>query len=194
MNTRLTALLTAIGLVVVAQGCTLQNQNLRIDPVIKVAKSDIGAGKIVGLGVTDVRTNKKLGEVGDPDREMFDVVVEEDPSPAIYDRVKGGLEALGFTVVPTSEAMRRTLNVELRSLELSSVKTPFTFETELRASIGSRATNDTAFHERQFNVRTRKDGAAPPFERDSTALVNTAISQALEDMFADEELLNLLAQ
>lgn len=194
MKARLTTLLAALGLMLIAQGCTLQNQNLRIDPAVKVAKSDIGTGKTVGLGVADVRTDKKLGEVGDPDREMFDVVVEEDPSPAIYDRVKGGLEALGFTVVPIGEATGRTLQVEVRSLELSSVKTPFTFETELRAAVGSRAANDTAYHERQFNVRTRKDGAAPPFERDSTALVNTAVSQALEDMFADEEMLNLLAQ
>lgn len=194
MKTRLTVLLAAIGLMVFAQGCTMQNQNLRIDPAVKVAKSDIGAGKTVGLGVADVRSDKKLGEVGDPDREMFDVSVEDDPSPAIYDRVKGGLEALGFTVVPTSEATQRTLNVEVRSLELSSIKTPFTFETELQAVVGSRATNDTAYHEREFNVRTRKDGAVPPFKRDSTALVNTAVSQALEDMFADEEMINLLAQ
>lgn len=194
MKTRLTVLLAAIGLMVFAQGCTMQNQNLRIDPAVKVAKSDIGAGKTVGLGVADVRSDKKLGEVGDPDREMFDVSVEDDPSPAIYDRVKGGLEALGFTVVPASEATQRTLNVEVRSLELSSIKTPFTFETELQAVVGSRATNDTAYHEREFNVRTRKDGAVPPFKRDSTALVNTAVSQALEDMFADEEMINLLAQ
>ena len=194
MKTRLTALLAAIGLMIFAQGCTMQTQNLRVDPVVKVTKSEVGAGRVIGLGVADVRTDKKLGEVGDPDREMFDVLVEEDPSPAIYDRVKGGLEALGFTVVPTSEAMQRTLNVEVRSLELSSVKTPFTFETELQAVVGSRASNGTAFHQREFNVRTRKDGAVPPFKRDSTALVNTAVSQALEDMFADEEMITLLAQ
>ena len=37
--------------------------------------------------------------------------------------------------------MERTLQVEIQSLELKSVKTPFTFETELRAALGARAAN-----------------------------------------------------
>ena len=45
-----------------------------------------------------------------------------------------------------------------------------------------------------WNVRTRKESAAPPFEKDSTALVNTAVSQALEDLVADENILGLLTR
>jgi uncharacterized lipoprotein YajG len=194
MKTRLIAILAALGMFAMVQGCALQTQSLRVDPEVKVKSSEIGAGRTIGLGVSDVRTDKKLGEVGDPDREMVDVLVEEDPSPAVYDRVKGGLEQLGFIVVPYSDAMERTLQIEIRTLELQSVKTPFTFETELQAVVGSRAASGNAYHERQFNVRTRKDGAVPPFKKDSTMLVNTAISQALEDMFADEEILTLLAE
>jgi len=90
--------------------------------------------------------------------------------------------------------METTLQVEIRSLVLKSVKTAFTFETELRAEVGAHAANGPEFYDRQFSVRTRKDGAAPPFEEDSTMLVNTAISQALEDMLSDEQLLELLAK
>lgn len=194
MKTKLMLLTAALGLFAMVQGCSLQTQNLRLDPVVKVKESQVGQGRIIGLSVSDVRPDKKLGEVGDPDREMVDVLVEEDPSPAVYDRVKGGLEQLGFSVVPYSDAMNQTLQIEIRTLALQSVKTPFTFETELQAVVGSRAVNGNAFHERQFNVRTRMDGAAPPFKKDSTALVNRAVSQALEDMFADEELLTLLSQ
>lgn len=194
MKTKSMALTAGLALFAMVQGCALQTQSLRLDPEIKVKSSQIGEDKIIGLGVSDVRPVKKLGEIGDPDREMVDVLVEEDPAPAVYDRVKGGLEQLGFRVVPYSEAMTRTLQIEIRTLELQSVKTPFTFETELQAVVGSRADNGNAYHERQFNVRTRKEGAAPPFKKDSTILVNTAVSQALEDMFADAELMTLLAQ
>lgn len=194
MKTRLWFILAALGLAAAVQGCSLKPQNLRLDPPVKVKESDIGSSRIIGLGVSDVRPDKKLGEVGDQDRKMVDVTVEEDPSPAVYARMKEALSRLGFSVVPYGDAMERTLQVEIQVLELRSVKTPFTFETELKAAVSARAANGPEHYDRQFSVRTRKDGAAPPFEKDSTVLVNTAVSQALEDMLADEQLLELLGR
>ena len=194
MKARLWYVLAVFGVVATILGCTLKPQNLRIDPPVKVNESAVGNGRIIGLGVSDARTEKKLGEVGDPNTKMVDVSVEEDPSAAVYRRLEEALGKLGFSVVPHGDAMERTLQVEMRSLELKSVKTPFTFETELRAALAAHAANGPEYYDRQFNVRTRKDGAAPPFEKDSTMLVNTAISQALEDMLADDQLLELLAK
>ena len=194
MKARLWYVLAVFGVVATILGCTLKPQNVRIDPPVKVNESAVGNGRIIGLGVSDARTEKKLGEVGDPNTKMVDVSVEEDPSAAVYRRLEEALGKLGFSVVPHGDAMERTLQVEMRSLELKSVKTPFTFETELRAALAAHAANGPEYYDRQFNVRTRKDGAAPPFEKDSTMLVNTAISQALEDMLADDQLLELLAK
>ena len=100
----------------------------------------------------------------------------------------------GFSVEPYSEGMDRRLEVTVASLTLQSQKTALTFETELRAEISAHAANADAFYDRQFNVRTRKNGAVPPYEKDSTVLVNTAVSQAMEDLLADEQLLDLLAR
>jgi hypothetical protein len=69
-----------------------------------------------------------------------------------------------------------------------------TFATELRAEVAAHAVNSSAYYDRQFNVRTRQEGAAPPYQKDSTILVNTALSQALEDLLADDQLLDLLAK
>jgi uncharacterized lipoprotein YajG len=183
------ALLGAIAL----QGCSLKPQSLRIDPQqIRVQESQVGAGTTVALQVSDVRQSTTLGEVGDPDNKMVDVTLAENPSPKIYERVKEALTRMGFSVVPYSEGADPSLKLEVRKLELQSVKTPFTFETELRAELGAHAARGDGYFDRQFNVRTRKDGAAPPYEKDSTALVNTAISQALEDLLADEQLLGTL--
>lgn len=194
MKTRLWFALAVFGMTAAIHGCALKPQILRIDPLVKVNESAVGNGRIIGLGISDARTDKKLGEIGDPNTTMVDVSVEEDPSAAVYERLQGALARLGFSVVPYSDAMERTLQVEIRSLELKSVKTAFTFETELRAAVGARVANGPEYYDRQFNVRTRRDGAAPPFEKDSTALVNTAVSQALEDMLSDEQLLDLLAK
>jgi uncharacterized lipoprotein YajG len=194
MNTRIWLATAATVLCIGVQGCALKNQSLRIDPEVKVKESQIGIGKTVGLRISDARADKKLGEVGDPDRKMVDVTVDEDPSPAIYERVKQALSRMGFSVQPYSSTMDRTLAIEIRTLELQSVKKPLTFYTELRAEVAAHAANSTAYYDRQFNVRTRKESAAPPYQKDSTKLVNTAVSQALEDLLADEQLLDLLAR
>ena len=194
MNSRILLAVAVTALLTGTQGCTMNHQYLRIDPEIKVKEAQIGEGKEVGLQVSDSRSNTKLGEVGDPDRKMVDVWVVEDPSPAIYERVKQALTGMGFSVQPYSETMDRRLDITIRSLELKSVKTPMTFDTELRATVAAHAVNSTAYYDRQFNVRTRKSGAAPPYEKDSTLLVNTAVSQALEDLLADEQLLAMLAR
>src|SRR4051812_33113581 len=177
-----------------AQGCTLKPQYLHIDPEVKYKEQSVGAGNPIGLRVSDERSDKKLGEVGDPDRKMVPVTVEEDFAPAIYERLKQALTALGFAVEPYSDTMERTLDIGVRKLALSSVKKPLTFDTELRAEVGAHAVNSTGNYERQFNVRTRMESAAPPYQKESAQLVNTALSQALEDLLSDEQLLALLAK
>lgn len=194
MNSRIWVATAVIALGLSLQGCSLKTQNLRIDPEVKVKEEQIGGGKAVGLRISDARPDKKLGEVGDPDRKMVDVRVDEDPSPAIYQRVKQALTRQGFVVEPYGEAMERKLDIQIHKLELQSVKQPLTFNTELRAEVAAHAANSSAYYDRQFNVRTRREGAAPPYEKDSTILVNTALSQALEDLLADDQLISTLAQ
>ena len=194
MKAKILLAATAIALLAGIQGCSLKTQHLRIDPEVKVKEGQSASNKTIGLKVSDSRPDKKLGEVGDPDRKMVDVLVEEDPSPAIYERVKQALGRMGFSVQPLDATTDHTLDIKIRKLELQSVKQPLTFDTELRAEVSAHAANPTAYYDRQFNVRTRKEGAAPPFEKDSTKLVNTALSQALEDLLSDEQLMATLAQ
>lgn len=195
MNAKTAVVTSLLMMTAVLQACSLKPQYLRLDPPpLKVEEVQVGNGTTVGLQVADVRSSRKLGEVGDPDNKMVDVNLADDPSTRIYERVKGALTKMGFTVVPGSENADPVLNVELRKLELQSVKTPFTFETELRAEVAAHASKGSSYYDRQFNVRTRKDGAAPPFEKDSNRLVNTAVSQALEDLLSDQQLLDTLAR
>jgi uncharacterized lipoprotein YajG len=194
MKTQIFLAGAVIALSLATQGCTLKPQYLHIDPEVKLKEESIGHGNTIGLRVTDERTDKKLGEVGDPDRNMVPVMVTEDPSPAVYERVKQALTKLGFSVRPSGDTMDPTLDISIRKLQLQSVKRPLTFETELRAEVGAHAINSTSTYDRQFNVRTRKEGAAPPYQKDSTVLVNTAVSQAIEDLLSDEQLLELLAR
>ena len=185
------------GLVLLAllfQGCTLKTQNLHLDPSIDAAGEPITSDTRIGLEVVDNRPSKKLGEVGDPNKEMFDVVLDEDFTALVRDRMKEVLESRGFDVVLGTGVMTRSITVAISGLELSSVKRPFDFETEIRANVLAVATNADASYDRVYFVRTRKTTAGPPFERQSNQLVNEAVSQALSDLANDENLFDMLVR
>ena len=185
------------GLVLLAllfQGCTLKTQNLHLDPSIDAAGEPITSDTRIGLEVVDNRPSKKLGEVGDPNKEMFDVVLDEDFTALVRDRMKEMLESRGFDVVLGTGVMTRSITVAISGLELSSVKRPFDFETEIRANVLAVASNADASYDRVYFVRTRKTTAGPPFETRSNQLVNEAVSQALSDLANDENLFEMLVR
>lgn len=176
------------------QGCTLKPQYLHLDPVIEVNTEAVTSDTLVGLSVRDGRASKKLGEVGDPHKEMMDVTLEEDFVPLLTERLTAALEQRGFRVVPESEAMTRSLVVEITNLGLNSTRTPINFETELKAEVTASAHNSSEKYERLYYVRSYQETAGPPFERHSNKLVNEAVSQALTDMVNDNRLFEMLAR
>ena len=191
-NTALCAILAAIGVLLPA--CALTPQHLHLEPTVAVKSEPVASGATVAVSVEDRRTDSKLGEVGDPNTQMVEVSLTEDFKPRLYEEVQKVLTGLGFNVVPAGEEADRSLQIDVRRLELSSVKQPFVFDTELRAELGAVATSGPDTYDRLYYVRTRKETAGPPYLKDSNALINTAVSQALQDMLSDERLLDVLTR
>lgn len=193
MNRHPWRIVVVAAVLAVIQGCALKPQFIHLDPAVNISSTQVANGTLIGLSVTDARDTKKLGEVGDPNNKMVEVSLTEDFTPLLYKKIAEKLTEKGFEVVPSSDAMLRALNISVKRLELSSVKTPFNFKTELRAEIGASAHNEKETYDRLFYVRTYKETAGPPYQKDSNALVNSAVSQALDDMLSDEKLQQLLA-
>lgn len=184
----------AVAVAVLIQGCSLKPQMLHLDPKVQVGGAQVASGSLIGLAVTDGRDTQKLGEVGDPNTRMVDVSLTENFGPTLYKKVAKSLREKGYDVVPTSDAMTRSLQITVNRLELSSVKTAFNFETELRAELSASARNANETYDRLFYVRRSAETAGPPYRKDSNALLNNAVSQTLEDMLSDEKMLDLLAR
>jgi len=185
-------LFAAAGLAVALQGCALHNQDIRIDPAIDVPKSMTGSDKTIGLAVSDERESKKLGEVGDPNRQMFDIAVNEDPSAAIRTRVADALSKLGYKVVPYEEGVEPSLKIVLQTLRLNSDKRAFDFLTKLHAEVTAHARSGTESFDKTFTVDQSMNTAGPAYKRDTTRLVNSAVSMALSDLLSDQQLLDTL--
>jgi len=182
----------AMGVFGILQGCALHPENIRIDPAIDLPKSLLGGTNTIGVAASDARAMKKLGEVGDPNREMFDVSVNENPSPAIYSRVSNALGKLGYKVAPYAEGMEPTLKIEVETLKLDSDKRAFDFLTTLHAEVRAYARNGKESLDKKYIVDQSMNTAGPAYASDSTRLVNSAVSMALQDMLSDQQLLDVL--
>lgn len=182
----------AMGVVALVQGCALQPENIRIDPSLDLPHSLVGSPKTIGVAVSDARTSKKLGEVGDPNREMYDITVNEDPSAAIYSRVSSALAKLGYSVAPQTEGVQTSLKIEVDALKLDSDKRAFDFLTTLHAEVAAHVRNGRESFDKKYIVSQSINTPGPAYARDTTRLVNAAMSAALEDMLADQRLLDTL--
>jgi uncharacterized lipoprotein YajG len=182
----------AIGIFALVEGCALHPQDIRIDPTIDLPNSLTGSGRTIGLAVSDVRETKKLGQVGDPNREMFDISVNEDPSSAIYSRVSNALAKLGYKVVPYSEGVDPSLKIEVKTLKLDSDKRAFDFLTKLHAEVTAHARARNESWDETYTNDQSMNTAGPAYKRDTARLVNAAVSAALQDMLADQKLLDTL--
>jgi uncharacterized lipoprotein YajG len=186
-------LIATIALAALLQGCALAPENIRVDPNFDLPRSLVGSPKPIVVAVADTRETKKLGEVGDPNREMYDVSVNEDPSTAIYRSVSSALSKLGYAVVAYSPGGRDPdLSIDLQTLKLDSDKRAFDFLTTLNAEIVAHARSANKSLDKKYSVREEMNTAGPAYARDSTRLVNTAVSAALQDMLSDQQLLDTL--
>jgi len=182
----------AFGVALILQGCALHDQDIRVDPQIDMPKSMTGSDKTIALAVSDARETKKLGEVGDPNRQMFDIAVNQDPSPAIRTRVAAALGKLGYTVVPYQDGVEPSLRIEVQALKLDSDKRAFDFLTKLHAEVTAHARGGTESFDKTFTVDQSMNTAGPAYKRDTTKLVNSAVSMALSDLLSDQQLLDTL--
>lgn len=194
MKWRNRSCLTVFSVVALMQGCALAPHTVHIAPQIQDHRSSVGQGKVVGLAVTDVRPQKKVGIVGDPNAKSAAISAEDESTAGIYNATTEALRHLGFTVRQASEETDPSLRIELRELEYQSLKLPFTFETKGRVTLAALAQNGSDRYQRTYKAHKSSSSGTPPTLSDTERAINDLVSMALEDLVTDEQLVAVLAQ
>ena len=194
MKTMRIASVLAVSLVALTQGCALKPQKVQVDPEVGYAGKASPSEILIGFSVADSRPTKKLGEIGDAHQVKVDVTADEDFVPLLTERLAASIEKRGFMVDPDIPFLDRTLTVKVSNLTLNSVKLPLAFRTELSAEVTAVAATDTGRYGRVYYVRTTEETAGPPYEKQSTKLINEAMSQALNAIMSDDQLFEMLAR
>lgn len=195
MNVPLRFVPLVLGLsVLLLQGCSLRPQNIKLDPPVEVAPSNVGQGKMVWVQIRDARARKTLGNVGDPDGRFTQVSVDDDFSSTVYQRVSAAMRKIGFVAQPTPAPDERKLVIEVRELKYQSLKQTLTFATDVSVSIIAMATNGNEHYDRVYNAGEQKTSPLLPDEKERAQTVNKVVGMALDDMLNDSRLVGLLAQ
>jgi uncharacterized lipoprotein YajG len=194
MKWRNQSYLAVFSIVAFLQGCALAPQTIHLAPQVQDHRSSVGQGKVVGLAVADVRPQKKVGIVGDPNAKSVEISAEDESAAGIYNATAEALRHLGFTVRQASEGVDPSLRIELRELEYQSLKLPFTFETKGRVTLAALAQNGSDRYQRTYKANKSSTSGTPPTLSDTERAINELVSMALEDMLTDEQLVAVLAQ
>ena len=197
MNTRFQYLLLLLGFGVAVQGCNLTSETVRFSPQLQVRQTDIGQGKVLGLNVADVRADKKVGIVGDPNIPNVNTITvsaEDDSPSAVYRQTADALTKLGFKVEPASDATERALRLEIRELQYESLKRPFTYDAKAKVLVGAVARNGGEHYERTYESEETSTTGSPPSQGAISKTINGLLSTAIDDVLGDRQLMAVLAK
>jgi len=179
---------------VVLGGCAFTPQSITIAPTVSVRASQVGQGQDVALNVIDERPKKTLGTVG-AGSVGAEISVDGDVVSSIQSALRDGLSKLTFRPVATRGADNSELRVEIRNIDYVVIR-GFWAGT-LRVDVGLKAIciRGTArpyekLHRGEFveSVQVVQQGEA------NSRYINTAVSEAVNALLADQELMECLAQ
>lgn len=183
----------AAGAVALLLAACAQPQALTVTPDLRVPSSALGRGQAVQVSVADKRASQALGDgLG---YEPGDFTVRGDLAAAVREALLAGMLGQGFK--PTEAASGRELRVEILTLDFGvRERSELSRYVEARSQLRAGCVRDARLElERAHRGELRK----PVFltahdERTNSQYVSAAVSDALNALLGDRELLACLAR
>ena len=191
MRLRLLPILSLALAALFATGCAYTPQQVRLAPASMIAPSDRGQGVAVSVKVIDERPSQSLGNRGDAYGKGAEIRTGDDLAALVAAELQRGLAAKNYAPSATSST---ALNAEVRLLEYSTSTGFFTGGVHIRAAIKVRAyAPGGKTYEKLYRSDREERVAVVPTAEKNEAWINRGLSEVIEQIFADDELLDLLA-
>ncbi len=188
----------ASALIVLLSGCTFIDQKIKISPQFNIGASDIdigiGKGKKVALDVLDEREDFLIGKRGTGMIRGAKIVTDQDVVEIFNTVIAEGLQHYGFFVVGRSEDVPTKLKVEIRSLNYDVTMGFWTGGNMGKSSLKVVATVNDKIYEKMYRGEKEIRTAFVASQETNSKIINAAVSEVLEAMFRDKQLLEFLSQ
>ncbi len=173
-------------------GCALVDEEVMLRPVSDVPPSSIGQGQRVALNVVDERSSTLIGERG-PDGTA-DIRSVQDARRVVDDVLNQGLQNQGFVPVQPTAVEPVTLKVELRELRYDVADRLPLPEPRVNAVLKVVAQNGDRSFEQLYRAQTATESFLPPTAAEDSQLINRALSDVIDRILTDRQLLEFLAE
>lgn len=171
-------------------GCIHRPLIIVLSPDVHVAYSNIGSGQKIILEVSDKRPKKILGYLSSSDI----IVTNQDINKILHDQISTGLKEHNFIPIKATEKASISMKIEIRDMEYGEYVFNFVsnvaFTTVVLDVICS---NNSRNFEREYQVVNEEKIYFRYTREDTIQLINKSLSQAIEKILNDKELLNFLS-
>jgi len=185
--------LAIIVMVGFASGCTFTQQAVKITPQVEVSGGQVGNGARLRVNVVDERPKTTLGTRG-AQGVGADMTIDGDLASIVRGAIEQGLERLGFS--PTRDpGEARELRVEIRNLDYNVIVGFWAGTLKVDCSMkgvcvrgGTRPYE--LLHRGEFSESVQVVQGAEA----NNHYVSEAVSNAVNSLLADRELMQCLAE
>lgn len=183
----------ALCMALLASGCAFNEQAVRVTPQVDVAPGTVGEGVAVRVNVVDERPRTTLGTRG-ARGVGADLTVEGDLVSILRGAIETGLQRLSFETTQ-DPAQERELRVELRALDYNVLvgfwAGTLKVDTAMKAICrlgGLRPYEEVHRGEFTESVQVVQGAEA------NNGYVSSSVSQAVNSLLGDQQLMACLAQ
>ncbi len=174
--------------------CALSPQVVSVRPALETAEHrTIGEGTRLALSVVDARPSPVVGQRGGVYEKTATIRTEGDITPAVRRELARALEAVGFSVAEAGAAADATLTVEIASIVYMPRGGTFVRGVDTSATVRAEATRGTRTFTGRYRGKQSKNVMTAPGADENQALINAAVSNVLQRLVGDAELLGFLA-
>src|SRR5690349_5242498 len=175
-------------------GCEFVDQKARFDPALRVTSSNLGAGRRVVVGVVDERPRSLIGRRGAGGSIGGSITTDQDLAELVRGKVAEGLQQYGFAPISADGTEAPRMNVELRFLEYELAVGFWTGSVNTRAALKAICRNGTDTYEHLYRAEGKRGAFVVPSADKNEMLLNQTLSEALNGMLADQQLVGCLAR
>jgi len=180
-------------MVILTSGCVFFHQKVNLQPEVNIAEINYGNGIEVLVKVADERPEKVIGHKGGVFTTNGETITtDRDVEKIVFESIMQGLHKQGFNPIANVEDSHRMLKVEIRNIAYRTSHGFVTGAIHTAASIKAVATNNGKTYEKMYVVENEKRSFFGPSDDETEELINTALSQTLEKLLQDQDLLVFL--
>ena len=180
--------------VLLVQGCAFTQQEVTLQPDVKVENKNKVHGSKIYLKTVDERSSTSIGTRG-VSGFGAEITSNDDIAMIVHTAVSGALKDHGFDVISNKDGSPVELRAEVRNLEYTLKPGIFmgTLRTESLIK-GICSIEKDVRYEYLYRGGSEKKVFVAQFAEENAKHINMALSESIQNMIQDSELMSCLKQ